>query len=261
MTNLLASLLLLSTQEPLRLPCTADTMISMTEREEHLNHGARSNLRLKGIEEFALLDFDLAPLKGRTVEEARLVFFPLEGHKLKSIGISSVGTPWREGKGSGEPAQPGEPSFLEAARGDRPWGHPGSDLYAVVFGRGGSIWFAREMRPEPDGWASVEIPPAILHAMLEGNSFGLLLSDEKGRTGHNNAIYSREQSAKPPSLRVLRSRPGAPPPSGARKYAPPAARAPADRTGEFLKPYAPPPVPAPAALPDGCRWRVLRIPE
>ena len=42
----------------------------------------------------------------------------------------------------GSPAKPGECCFLEAAHGERPWAHPGSDFHAVSYGRGGSIWFA-----------------------------------------------------------------------------------------------------------------------
>jgi hypothetical protein len=232
-------------------------MISMHHGEELLNHGSKSNLRLKGHEDLSLLQFDVAALKGKIVEEAKLVFFPFDGHKLKSIGISTVGTPWKEGEGASQPAKPGEPCFVEAARGERPWAHPGSDLHAVTYGRGGSIWAARDLRPEPDGWASVEVPSAILHALVEGNSFGIALSDEKGQTGHNNAIYSKEQSAKAPYLLVTKRRDGTPPASGAKKYVPPAPKAVADRSGEFLKKSAAAPPPAPAALADGARYRIL----
>jgi hypothetical protein len=244
--------------EPVRLACTADTMISMHEGEEALNHGGRPNFRLKGIEDLALLDFDVSPLKGRCVAEARLFLFPLEGHKLKTLGISSVGTAWKEGEGSGKPARQGEPCYLEAARGERPWGVPGRDLHAVTFGRGGSIWASRDLRPEKDGWMSVEAPPAILHAMAEGNSFGLALSDDKGQTHHNNTVYSREQSGKSPFIQILKWGTGAAPASGARRFSPPppAAKTP-DRSGEFLKKPAPVPSPAAAALADGCRYRVL----
>ena len=136
--RILAALLLLLPQaapssEPLRLPCIADTMLSMTGSEEQLNHGGRSNLRLKGIEDLTLMDFDVAPLKGRIVEEARLFVFPTGAHKLRNIGISTIGVPWKEGTNSGKPAQPGECSFMEAAAGERPWAHPGSDFFAVSF--------------------------------------------------------------------------------------------------------------------------------
>src|SRR5438552_10427983 len=124
-----------------RLPCTADAMISISPGEEFLNGGARTTLRLKGIEDLALMDFDLSSIKGKKVEEARLFFFPLGEQRLKAIGLSTVGTPWKEGRGASEPAKPGESCFREASRGERPWGRPGGDLHDVTFGRGGSIWF------------------------------------------------------------------------------------------------------------------------
>jgi len=242
--------------DTLRLPCTADTMLSTTRGEEGLNGGGRSNLRLKSIEDLAILDFDVSPLKGRTVEEARLFLVPTGPHKLRSIGISTIATAWKEGAGSGKPAEAGEATFLEAAHGERPWGGAGSDFYAVSFGRGGSIWAARDLKAEADGWASVEIPPAILHAMIEGNSFGLALSDEH-QTFHNNSFYSREQTAKAPFISVLRWKQGPPPASGANRFVPPPAKKPVDRAEELLrKASAPAPV-APVTLADGSTLRVL----
>ena len=261
MHHLAALLLLLSTQsasspEPLRLPCTADTMLSMSHGEERLNGGGRSTLRLKAIEDLAILNFDVAPLKGRSVLEARLFLYPVGPHKLRSIGISTIATPWNEGQGSGKPAEPGEATFMEAAHGERPWGAPGSDFYAASYGRGGSIWAARDLKAEADGWASVEIPPAVLHAMLEGNSFGLALSDEQ-QTFNNNSFYSREQNAKAPFISVLRWKEGPAPASGASRYVLPPARKPVDRSGDFLPKGAAPPAVAPQALPDGTKVRIL----
>src|SRR5262245_57388993 len=154
MTTLLLALLL-AQGAPTKLPCTADTVLSLHEGEENLNGGDRNNLRLKGIENLILMDFDLAPVKGRRIDEARLFFVPLDGHKLKNIGISTVGTPWNEGKGTGGPAKKGEATFLEAAHGERLWGNPGSDFHAVSYGAGGSIWASREMKAEADGYYSV----------------------------------------------------------------------------------------------------------
>ena len=242
--------------EPLRLPVVADAQICMAHGEERLNGGGRAAVRLKGIEDLTILDLDLSSLKGRTVEEARLFFTPVGPHKLRSIGISTIGSPWKEGTGTGTPAKPGEVTYLAAAHEERAWGHPGSDLHSVTFSRGGSIWFARDLKHEADGWCSIELPPAILHAMLEGNSFGMALVDESN-TGHNNAIYSREQSAKAPYVLVSRFKPGAPPPSGAKRYAAPAAKKAVDRSADFLRAGAPPAAVAPVALPDGSKYRIL----
>src|SRR5687768_5808722 len=189
--------------EPLRLPVVADAQICMSHGEERHNGGGRAAVRLKGIEDLTILDLDLSSLKGRTVEEARLFFHPAGPHKLRSIGMSTIGSPWKEGQGNGAPARPGEVTYLDAAHGERPWAHPGSDLHAVTFSRGGSIWFARDLKHEAEGWCSVELPAPILHAMLEGNSYGMALVDESN-TGFNNAIYSREQSAKAPYVLVSR---------------------------------------------------------
>ncbi|HYE97843.1 MAG TPA: hypothetical protein VEJ18_02985, partial [Planctomycetota bacterium] len=224
------------------------------EGEEDQSYGARSTLRIKGNENFALFQFDLSPYKGRTIEEARLHLVPAGEHRLYRVGVSTVASAWIEGKGNGKAAEPGEPCFLEAARGQRPWAHPGSDFHAVSFGRGGSVWDVREVRAEPDGRISVDIPPAVLHAILEGNSCGFVLSDDKGQTGHNNSVYAREQSASKPSLVIVKSKPGAPPPSGARMWTAPPAAAVNDR--RFLPAYAPAPAPGPAALGDA-RWRIL----
>src|SRR5436190_1122942 len=242
--------------QPLRLPCIADTMLSTSHGEEGLNGGGRSNLRLKAIEDLAILDFDVTPLKGRTVEEARLFLYPTGPHKLRSLGISTIATPWKEGAGSGKPAEPGEATFMEAAHGERPWGAAGSDFYAASYGRGGSFWAARDLKAEADGWTSVEIPPAILHAMVEGNSFGLALSDEH-QTFHNNSFYSREQNAKAPYISVLRWKQGAAPASGAGRYLPPPEKKLVDRSGEILRIMDAPAAVAPAALPDGSKYRVL----
>jgi hypothetical protein len=259
--RILAALLLFLPQgaaspETLRLPCSADTMLSTSHGEERQNGGGRSTLRLKAIEDLSILDFDVAPLKGRTVEEARLFLFPTGPHKLRSIGISTIATPWKEGQGNGKNAEPGEASFKEAAAGERPWGAPGSDFYAASFGQGGSIWAARDLKAEADGWASLEIPPAILHAMVEGNSFGLALTDEH-QTFQNNSFYSREQNAKAPFISVLRWKQGQAPASGAQRYVAPPAKTPVDRSGEFLRGSDAPPAVAPVALPDGSKYRIL----
>ena len=257
--RIFAALLLLlqaTPADPIRLPVIADTQLSMSHGEERLNGGARSTVRLKGIEDLTIIDLDLSALKGRTVEEARLFFTPAGAHKLRSIGMSTIGSPWKEGQGTGSPAKPGEATFLDAAHGERPWAHPGSNFHSVTFSRGNSIWFARDLKTEADGWCSVDLPPALLHAMLEGNSFGLALVDESN-TGNNNAIYSREQNAKAPYVLVSRSKPGAPPASGAKKYLGALPQKIADRTNDFLKSAPAPAAVAAVALPDGSKYRIL----
>jgi hypothetical protein len=254
----LAFVLTALTSQGERLRCVADTGLCLHPGEVFVNQGGKPALRLKGIEHLVLMDFDVAPLKGRTVEEARLFLRPVAEHKLRRIGLSTVASAWAEGTGNGD-ARPGEPCFKEAARGGRPWAYPGSDFHAVSFGEGGSIWFVRELRPEADGWISVEVPPAILHAMAEGKSHGMVVSDESGQTTANNDVYAREQSSSQPYIQIKRIHPGPPSPSGAKLYsdvAPPEKKV-ADRAAEFLPPYVPAAARGPATLPDGCLLRIL----
>ncbi|HEV3028717.1 MAG TPA: hypothetical protein VG457_14155, partial [Planctomycetota bacterium] len=261
MRQLLVLVLLLpqarSAADPIRLPAIADTQLSTSPGEEELNGGDRSNMRVKGIEDVSIIDFDVTAIRGKTVEEARLFVAPTGPHKLRTLGLSTISSPWKEGTGTGSPAKTGECCFAEAARGERPWAHPGSDFHAVSFGRGGSIWFSRDLRPEADGWLSVDVPPALLHAMAEGRSFGLAISDEHAETMTNNSIYTREQKAKAPFILVTQVKPGAPPLSGARLYAAPPPKGGVDRSGDLLRQSAAPAPVAPLTMADGTRVRML----
>lgn len=216
----LALVALLAQEPPRKLAAIADNCICIHPDERRQNQGAKPVLRVKGIEHVLLLDFELAPIRGRCVEEARLFLHLAGDSQLKILGLSTVASPWNEGASNGE-ARRGESCFLQAAAGERDWAGPGSDFLAVTYGAGGSIWFARELRSEADGWISVELPPPLLHAMLERNSFGLAVSDEKGQTLHNNDVHSREQSGCAPYVVVARSSGRSAPPSGARRWVAP----------------------------------------
>ncbi|KAF0243852.1 MAG: hypothetical protein FD180_3020 [Planctomycetota bacterium] len=221
--------------ETLRLPVTADTSICIAESERANNAGAKSHLRVKGIEHILLIDVDAAKLRGKTVEEARLWMRASNEVRLKTMGVSSVSTAWGEGKGADAPAAKGESCFLQAARNERDWAGPGSDFLGAAFGAGGSVWEAVEIREEKDGWLSIPLPPRILHAMAEGNSFGFAVSDEKGQTRANNDVYSREQNASAPYVLVEKWKDAPAPVSGAAKFVARAPEAVADRSQEILK--------------------------
>jgi hypothetical protein len=55
---------------------------------------------------------------------------------------------------------------------------------------------------EPAGfrdWYEADVPPALVHALLAGDQYGLLLDDEKGQTQTRHVLSSRE-GAHPPVL-------------------------------------------------------------
>lgn len=238
---IIAFLLLLAQER--RLEVVADTSIYFSDGEENVNGGGRSQLRLKGIHNLVLINVDVAALKGRRVESARLHLRTAGPHKLRILGLSSVASPWVEGKGNG-PAKPGESSSLDTGRG--PWAGPGSDFLAAAFGTNGTIWFRRDVREDADGWISVDLPPALLHALVEGTSHGIAIGDEKNQTMANNDVYSREQSASKPYV-TAKVVDGPAPPSGAKAYVAEPAAAVARR--EIAVAPAPPSAPG--------TWKVL----
>ncbi|NUN47351.1 MAG: hypothetical protein HUU15_00805 [Candidatus Brocadiae bacterium] len=239
--------------EPVHLPVTADTSICIHDQERALNQGAKSRLRLKGNEHILLFQVDPAGLRNRTVTAARLRIRAAGEVRLKTLGISTVATAWSEGTGVDAAAQKGESCFLEAARGERPWGVPESDFLSVVFGAGGSVWDAVEVRAEKDGWLSIPLPPRVLHAIGEGASYGFALSDEKGQTRWNNDVFSREQGASAPHVVLDVWEEGAPPASGAAVFVPVEPPARVDRSRELLDR-----IPGePAAEEPNVRFRIL----
>ncbi len=192
------------TVEDLRLPASADASIGIDESERTFNTGASPRLRLKGIEHVLLLDFDASALRERKVAEARLILRPAGPLKVKTLGVSTVSVPWKEGDGNAEP-RAGGVSFLDTGSG--PW--PAGDFLGSTFGRGGSEWRAVEAASEEGGAVSVPIPPEFVERVAAGRSHGLALSDEKGQTRWNNDFFSRETPDAGPSL-FVRTEPGEP---------------------------------------------------
>lgn len=226
---------LFASADPLRLPVTADTSICIHENERALNDGGKSRLRVKGNEHILLFDVDVAALRGKTVVEARLWVRAAGEVRLRTMGVSTVATAWSEGAGTDTEAKKGESCFLAAARGEREWAGPGSDFLGAAFGAGGSVWDAVEVRAEKDGWLSIPLPPRVLHAIAEGNSFGFAVSDEKGQTRWNNDVMSREQNSSAPYVVVGKLEDARPPASGANRFELSAEPPAKDRSQELLK--------------------------
>src|SRR5207302_651438 len=132
---------------------------------------------------------------------------PSGPHRLKTIGLSTVGAEWSEGTEAGAAASGGA-TFEWADSGRRRWGGRQSDVTDATFTRQGTRAAYADLQPERDGWFSVAVPPDFVQAMADGASQGLAITDEKGQTHANNEVHSREQSAFAPYLEVT-GRPGA----------------------------------------------------
>jgi hypothetical protein len=187
---------------PIRLDVVADTSIAAHPSEVTFNLGASSRIRVKGIQHFMLMEFDLTSVAGMTVSRAVLhVRNAGDQLWLRTVGLSTISADWQEGTGTGQ-AVPGAVCFAFAAFPDKLWAGPQSDFTDVTFGQGDTLAAYTDIRQAADGWLEVDVPPELVQAMICGDSYGLVLSDEKGQTMANNDLFSREQSASKPYLTV-----------------------------------------------------------
>jgi hypothetical protein len=219
-----------ATADTAKLPVIADANISSHSSERDFNYGASSHLRLKGIEMMMLAKFDIAPIRGWTVEKASLFLHAGRAHQLKTLGISTVAVDWVEGTGRGARTDGGA-TFIWADFGRRRWGGAQSDFTDAALTAAGTQVHYSDLRERDNSWFEVEVPPQFVHALINGDSFGLAVTDEKGQTRANSDVHSREQSGFAPYLLVTGRPTGATPP-----------------TPRAVK-TAPPPKPSPPTLP------------
>ncbi|MCX7599400.1 MAG: hypothetical protein N2512_11145 [Armatimonadetes bacterium] len=188
--------------EEVRLPVVADTSLQAHEAELELNSGGSTVIRIKAWQHFMLLKFDLSAIGDWRVDRARLrLHLARPDHMLWRVGLSTVTADWAEGTGRSDKVD-GGCTFLRAVAPDTFWAGPDSDFTDVAFGNGGSFVRYATPRELADGWLEIDVDPLLVAAMLQGGSFGLCISDEKGQTLYNNDVHSREQSQYAPYLLV-----------------------------------------------------------
>ena len=233
----------LPTWEPVTVPITRDTWVSSATGERDANLGGAERLKLKGIQEFSILDFDPLSLRGRVIRAAQLHLRRRSTPLPHRVTVSTITSPWVEGTSPRYTTQIGSASFLWAAQGKQHWAYPGSDITAVVAGAGNSIWgFADASEPDTEGSITIPVLPTVIAARVAGISHGLAVIDDVGseyehdgpRFKHlpfpNRYVYSRESRRKyAPHLTVF---------LGERDVAPPASvgRITASNTEPWLHP-------------------------
>ncbi|MCD6506595.1 DUF4091 domain-containing protein [Candidatus Poribacteria bacterium] len=204
-----------------RLKVIADNSIAAAGDEIHHNAGAKSVLRIKGIEHILIFKFDLSPIKGWKVHRAYLYLHAAHEHRLRTIGLSTIASNWQEGNGV-DRAVDGGSCFTHAIYPYKRWAGEGSDLTDVTFGAGNTLYAFVDLKEIGGGWLEIDVPAKLISAMLCGASYGLAVSDEKGQTMWNNDIHSREtpfapylvvkgepskERTKPPAVKNLTARP------------------------------------------------------
>ncbi len=166
---------------PIRLPVTRDAWFSNVGPEADANTGGSPRLKLKSIQEMALVDVDPAPFKGRAVRSATLHVRSSGEPRLKRVTVGSFGSEWFEGTATSYEPQVGSSTHNHKRHPDVPWTVPGSDLCAVILGQGGTAWrVADATEPDAEGWQAIAVDPRIVALRSAGLSHGFFLFDDTG---------------------------------------------------------------------------------
>jgi hypothetical protein len=159
------------------------------------NHGTGTELVINGRNSFALVQFDLSAAAGLTIDKAVLRVHQQPGiTPITVAGISTISGsgPWNEGRQTGGRAEAGSSNYFFAQADRKPWAYAGSDLTDVTFGLGGSLYAYRTAKAADDDWYEIDVPPALVTALITGDQFGWMLTDEKGQTRARHVLSSRE---------------------------------------------------------------------
>lgn len=172
----------LSSHAQQRVEVSRDLWISAYPKEVEGNNGGSPKLKLKGIQEFFLIDFDPAPFAGKRVAKAQLHLHLLSPEApLRRTTVSTLVQDWVEGGGTGYARTPGASSFLWAKTDESRWGNNEPDLTSIVCGEGGSAWgFGEASPPDGEGWQVVPVAPEVVQARIDGGSFGFFVIDDVG---------------------------------------------------------------------------------
>ena len=181
--GLLAALLAASLQaaEALRVETSRDLWISSYPSEQEGNNGGSPKLKLKGTQEFFLIDFDATKFRGKRVVRATLHLHLEAAPVLGRTTVSTVSQEWVEGKGTGYAKVPGATSFRWARTGEERWGGDGQNVTSVTLGLSGSTWgFGDSTPPDANRWQVIPIEPAVVQARVDGRSHGFFVMDDVG---------------------------------------------------------------------------------
>ena len=167
--------------EPLRVETSRDLWISSYPSEQEGNNGGSPKLKLKGTQEFFLIDFDATKFRGKRVVRATLHLHLEAAPVLGRTTVSTVSQEWVEGKGTGYAKVPGTSSFRWARNGEQRWSGDGKDVTSVTLGLAGSTWgFGDPTPPDANRWQVIPIEPAVVQARVDGRSHGFFVMDDVG---------------------------------------------------------------------------------
>ena len=182
-------------------------------KEAHYNAGNKATRgKIKGPEEFVLVNFDLSKIKGMTVTKARLQFYDA-GAILYKVGFSSVASAWKAGNASSFSENNSGATYM-TPRVQEFWAWPGSNLSHVINEMGGSRSCFGQVRKKGNMF-ELDVDPEVIEVVASGHHHGFIISEHDGwrrmpwvtktlrkveGKEHNPWIYLREQNGKAPRL-------------------------------------------------------------
>jgi hypothetical protein len=194
-----------------RLRATADVGLSdASPRDRHAGDGKARLLKLRSIQDLALVRFDAAPLAGREVLEATLYLHCADGEGLRYLRVSTVNQDWEEGSQRVAYGPPDGATFLmanAAPRGLRPWAWAGSTVADVIMSSGNSLGSWGQRREYRDGWIGVRVAPALVYALAAGDSDGLAVMEGGNPAMTSHYVSSAQDPGYEPVLEVRLGRP------------------------------------------------------
>ncbi len=175
-----------------RVDVARDTWISNYPSEQSGSNGGAPKLKLKSIVELSIIDFQPGLLKGKQIQEAKLIL-KLEGDRpIERVTLSTISADWVEGNGSSYQVVQGASTFTHRVYPNERWYD--SDVTAVSIGQGNTIYASVDAKPAANkGWVELEIPPEILLARIHGLSYGILLMDDTGSTWTRKADEFKQE--------------------------------------------------------------------
>ncbi|MCZ7643736.1 MAG: DNRLRE domain-containing protein [Planctomycetota bacterium] len=209
-----------------RCAVSRDVWLSAANSQEvNTNGGLAQRIKLKVWQEFGLLDFDVAALKGKKVTKATLhvahagggAHGGARGTDLRWFTVSTVSADWVEGKGTqySEDTDGKGATFNEASYKTRPWSFPGSKCWDVILGNGHTLRCDVDAGDPKGAWFAIELDPRLVQALVAGASYGLLLMDGSTGVDRNCYVSSKESGKQAPYLTVeVEDAAGAPPKAG-----------------------------------------------
>ena len=214
------SLLSCAGERGVRLPVVRDTGLWFYRGHPEYDFGAVEPLFVEGAHNAALLGFDVSRAAGGRVGSARLWLHRSGDQPLVVLVVSTISADWIEGGGNGTAAdrQASCASYVKSDQsGRRPvrWAGLGSDVTDVIMTHGNTLLAELPVEQGKGGWQSVELPSEIAQAVINGESYGLVLMDGKGQLRHaddsfiNKYFNSRDAGTYAPYLEVTIQKPPA----------------------------------------------------